>query len=71
MDAVIPWARLIALIEQHYPKAGQGRQPLGLEKMLRIYFLQQWFKLPDPRAPVSFRFSSLLLPATGAVSQLR
>ena len=20
------------------PKAGQGRQPLGLEKMLRIYF---------------------------------
>ena len=41
MDAVIPWARLIALIKPHYPKAGQGRQPLGLEKMLRIYFLQQ------------------------------
>jgi len=35
MDAVIPWARLLALIEPHYPKAGQGRQPLGLEKMLR------------------------------------
>jgi len=50
MDAVIPWDRLIALVEPHYPKAGQGRQPLGLEKMLRIYFLQQWFNLSDPQA---------------------
>ncbi len=29
MDAVIPWARLIELIEPHYPKAGAGRQPVG------------------------------------------
>ena len=50
MDAVIPWSRLVRLIEPHYPKAGQGRQPLGLEKMLRIYFLQQWFNLSDPQA---------------------
>jgi transposase, IS5 family len=50
MDAVIPWARLLALIEPHYPQAGNGRQPLGLEKMLRIYFLQQWFNLSDPQA---------------------
>ena len=50
MDAVIPWPRLLALIEPYYPKAGQGRQPLGLEKMLRIYFLQQWFNLSDPAA---------------------
>lgn len=50
MDAVIPWPRLLALIEPHYPKAGNGRQPLGLEKMLRIYFLQQWFNLADPQA---------------------
>jgi transposase, IS5 family len=50
MDAVIPWVRLIALIDPHYPKAGNGRQPLGLEKMLRIYFLQQWFNLSDPQA---------------------
>ena len=40
----------MALIEPHYPKAGNGRQPLGLEKMLRIYFLQQWFNLSDPQA---------------------
>ena len=50
MDAVIAWPRLVRLIEPHYPKAGQGRQPLGLEKMLRIYFLQQWFNLSDPQA---------------------
>src|SRR5690606_29205753 len=50
MDAVIPWARLMRLIEPHYPKAGRGRQPLGLEKMLRVYFLQQWFDLSDPAA---------------------
>jgi IS5 family transposase len=50
MDAVIPWPRLLRLIEPHYSKAGQGRQPLGLEKMLRIYFLQQWFNLSDPQA---------------------
>jgi transposase, IS5 family len=50
MNAVIPWARLLAVIEPHYPKAGRGRRPLGLEKQLRIYFLQQWFNLSDPQA---------------------
>src|SRR5437867_4942412 len=50
MDRVIRWAQLIALIAPYYPKAGKGRQPLGLEKMLRIYFLQQWFNLSDPQA---------------------
>jgi hypothetical protein len=50
MDAVIPWADLLGLIEPHYPKAGNGRQPLGVEKMLRIYFVQQWFNLSDPQA---------------------
>ena len=50
MNSVIPWARLIALIEPHYPKAGDGRPPMALEKMLRIYFLQQWFDLSDPQA---------------------
>jgi IS5 family transposase len=50
MDAVIPWERLIALIAPHYPKRGRGRQPHDLERMLRIYFLQQWFNLSDPQA---------------------
>ena len=39
MEAVISWPRLVRLIEPHHPKAGQGRQSLGLEKMLRISLL--------------------------------
>ena len=50
MDAVIPWTRLVTLIEPHYPKAGDGRQPMPVELMLRIYFMQQWFNLSDPQA---------------------
>jgi len=50
MDRVIPWGRLIGLIEPHYPKAGRGRRPHDLERLLRIYFLQQWFNLSDPQA---------------------
>ena len=48
MDRVVPWAALCALIEPVYPKAGKGRPPIGLERMLRIYFLQNWFNLSDP-----------------------
>ena len=50
MDQVIPWRRLIGLIEPHYKKPGRGRRPLNLETMLRIYFLQHWFDLSDPAA---------------------
>lgn len=50
MEKVVPWARLCGLIEPHYPKAGNGRPPIALERMLRIYFLQQWFNLSDPAA---------------------
>jgi len=48
MERVVPWAELCALIEPVYPKAGQGRPPVGVERMLRLYFLQQWFNLSDP-----------------------
>jgi IS5 family transposase len=52
MDEVVPWTRLLALIEPHYPKAGPkgGRPPMPLETMLRVYFLQQWYALSDPMA---------------------
>jgi IS5 family transposase len=50
MDAVIPWSRLVELIEPHYPNTGKGRPPHELVRMLRIYFLQQWFNLSDPQA---------------------
>lgn len=49
MERVVPWAELVAVIEPHYPKVeGAGRPPVGVERMLRIYFLQQWFNLSDP-----------------------
>jgi IS5 family transposase len=47
MDEVIPWARLLAVIEPHYPNGRRGRPPIGLERMLRVYFLQQWYALAD------------------------
>src|SRR6266403_2258554 len=48
MEQVVPWQKLCALIEPYYPKAGNGRHPVGVERMLRVYFLQQWFNLSDP-----------------------
>src|ERR1700761_8535247 len=48
MGRVGPWPALGALIEPFYPKPGNGRPPVGVERMLRIYFLQQWFNLSDP-----------------------
>jgi IS5 family transposase len=48
MERVVPWADMCGLIEPFYPKPGNGRPPYGLERMLRIYFLQQWFNLSDP-----------------------
>jgi transposase, IS5 family len=48
MNQVVPWASILALIEPHYPRAGNGTQPMPMERMLRIYFMQQWFNLSDP-----------------------
>jgi transposase, IS5 family len=48
MDQVVPWSKLLRVVAKHYPRGGNGRPPMGLEKMLRIYFLQQWYNLSDP-----------------------
>jgi len=48
MERVVPWGKLAAVIEPYYPKAANGRRPMALERMLRIYFLQQWYALSDP-----------------------
>lgn len=47
MEQIVPWAELCSVIEPHYPKAGNGRPPVGLERMLRMYFVQNWFNLAD------------------------
>lgn len=49
MEEVIPWRELCKVIKPFYPKPkGAGRPPVGLERMLRIHFLQHWFNLSDP-----------------------
>lgn len=47
MEAVIPWVQLLAVIAPFYPKGKRGRPPIGLERMLRVYFLQQWYGLAE------------------------
>ena len=47
MNAIVPWAALCEVIEPYYPKAGNGRPPIGLERMLCIHFIQHWFNLAD------------------------
>jgi IS5 family transposase len=47
MDAIVPWAALCEVIKPKYPKVGNGRPPIGLERMLRIHFIQHWFNLAD------------------------
>jgi len=66
MEQIVPWAEFQALVEPHYPKGKNGRPPVGLSIMLRVYFLQQWFNLSDPGAeealyesPVLRRFAGM------------
>src|SRR5713101_5388613 len=66
MEQVVPWAEVQALVEPHYPKGENGRPPVGLSLMLRVYFLQQWFNLSDPgtedalyESPVLRRFAGV------------
>jgi len=73
MEVVVPWRELETLIEPHYPKAGNGRQPVRLPIMFRVYFLEQWFNLPDPGAedalyesPVLRRFAGVDLGRVAA-----
>jgi len=47
MEQIVPWQDLCSVVEPHYPKAGGGRPPIGLERMLRMYFVQHWFNLAD------------------------
>lgn len=47
MQEIVPWPELCAVIEPHYRQSGSGRPPVGLERMLRMYFIQHWFNLAD------------------------
>ena len=65
MEAVIPWAELLALVEPYYSKDDTGRKPVGLAIMLRVYFLQQWFALSDPGVEDALYESAVLRHFTG------
>jgi IS5 family transposase len=54
MERVVPWPALCGLIEPFHPKPGNGRPPVGVERMLRIYLLRQWFYLSDRRWTTRF-----------------
>src|SRR5260370_10853119 len=65
MDRVVPWRALCARIDPVYPKAGHGRPPIGVERMLRIYFLQHWFNLSDPGVEEALYDSSAMRAFVG------
>ena len=65
MEQVVPWRELCGLIEPHYPKPGNGRPPVGVERMLRIYFLQQWFNLSDPAVEETLYDSAVMRQFVG------
>lgn len=48
IESATPWSALVSAIEPHYPKGeGRGRRPVGCERMLRMYVVQQCFGLSD------------------------
>jgi IS5 family transposase len=65
MDKIAPWRRLCGVIEPIYPKAGNGRPPIGLDRKLRIYFLQHWFTLSDPTVEDALYDSSAMRSFAG------
>ena len=65
METIVPWAALCQVIEPHYPKAGNGRPPIGLERMLRIHFLQHWFNLADLAQAITLQVAGRLVKVPG------
>ncbi len=65
MEQVVPWGKLCSLIEPYYPKAGNGRPPVGVERMLRVYFVQQWFNLSDPAVEEALYDSAVMRQFVG------
>ncbi|QKS28186.1 MAG: transposase [Candidatus Accumulibacter similis] len=50
MEQVMPWGEVLGVIAPHYPKGKRDRLPVGLERMLRAYLVQQWYSLSDEGA---------------------
>ena len=68
MNAIVSWRELGEVIEPHHPKAGNGRPPVGLERMLRMYFVQHWFNLADEACEEALPDSTALRHFAGIVA---
>jgi hypothetical protein len=71
MERVVPWSALCVPIEPVYPKPGNGRPPVRVERMLRIYFLQHWFNLSDPAVEEALHDSVAMRRFVGIDPRLR
>jgi IS5 family transposase len=60
MEQAVPWPRLVARLAPLYPKGERGRPPIPLERMLRVYFVQQWYGLADEAVEDAFYDSQAL-----------
>jgi hypothetical protein len=65
---VRPWSEFCALIEPYYPKVGKGR-PVGLERMLHMYFLANWFHLADEACEETLYIRYCLVPGVSHPGQ--
>jgi IS5 family transposase len=68
---VVPWAAFFALISPHYPSGKRGGPPIGIERMLRIYFLQQSFNMRGPQAKDSLHDSAAMRNFVGIALAMR
>lgn len=69
MEKLVPWRALVEIIAPFYPKGERGRPPMGIEKMLRVYFLQQWYSLADEALEDALYDSLSLRAFVGLASQ--
>ncbi len=70
MEALLPWAMMLEVIEPVYPKAGNGRRPYPLDTMLRIHCMQQWYSLSDAAMEDAlYEIASMRLFATLSLDQ--
>lgn len=77
MQQLVPWADLYALLESidqsdlsvlrvsDDHKSGKRSGPVRVERLLRIYFLQQWFNLSDSDVEDALYESSVMCEFVG------
>lgn len=72
-ERAVPRPRLCSLIEPYYAKENRagGRPPLPLERMFRVYCLQQWYSLSDPNAEEALYDSITMLRFRWAMASSR